>query len=181
VFSQGNQGMKALLRQFNTKNRASQKARFSANVLPGCSALAGFEPGLRFVDHINAAFTAYNAAITVPVLERAERVLDLHGLSPVPAARASAFCCGCREPENRVQNSEFMVGTTGFEPVTPSMSTKCSTAELSAHEYRRNICAPTKWGAESRAGSAVYKRSRRGDQGLLAIDDFGLRSCDKES
>jgi len=53
--------------------------------------LTGFEPTLRFVDHINAAFATHNAAITVPVFERAERVLDLHWSSPVPTARASAF------------------------------------------------------------------------------------------
>ena len=29
-------------------------------------------------------------------------------------------------------NHEFMVDDTGIEPVTPSMSTKCSTAELRA-------------------------------------------------
>lgn len=58
------------------------------------SALASFEPTLRFVDHINAAFATHNTAITVPVLERAERVLDLHGLSPVPAAPCAR--CGQR-------------------------------------------------------------------------------------
>jgi hypothetical protein len=63
------------------------------------SALASFEPTLRFVDHINAAFATHNTAITVPVLERAERVLDLHGLSPVlrrlVQGVASAWCYGC--------------------------------------------------------------------------------------
>jgi hypothetical protein len=53
--------------------------------------LAGFEPALRLVDHVDAAFATHNAAITMPVLERAERIADLHGLSPVPAARASAL------------------------------------------------------------------------------------------
>ncbi|EAQ44034.1 hypothetical protein MED193_12783 [Roseobacter sp. MED193] len=33
-----------------------------------------------------------------------------------------------------------MVGTTRFELVTPSMSTKCSTAELSAHETLAILC-----------------------------------------
>jgi hypothetical protein len=47
------------------------------------SALTGFEPALRFVDHVNAAFATHNAAITVPVLERAERILDFHSHSPV--------------------------------------------------------------------------------------------------
>ena len=42
-------------------------------------ALASFELALRLVDHVDAAFATHNTAITVPVLERAERVLDLHG------------------------------------------------------------------------------------------------------
>ena len=37
-----------------------------------------------------------------------------------------------------------MVGDTGIEPVTPSMSTKCSTAELITHLYKREIPAPNK-------------------------------------
>jgi hypothetical protein len=57
-------------------------------------ALAGFEPGLRLVDHINAAFATHNAAVTVPVLERAERILDLHGLSPVLWRDPCAFVTG---------------------------------------------------------------------------------------
>ncbi len=35
-------------------------------------ALAGFEPALGFVDHVDAAFAAHDTAITVPVLERAK-------------------------------------------------------------------------------------------------------------
>ncbi len=41
-------------------------------------ALTSFELALRLVDHVDAAFATHNTAITVPVLERAERVLDLH-------------------------------------------------------------------------------------------------------
>ena len=44
------------------------------------SALAGLEPALRFVDHVNAALATHNAAITVPVLERAERIANFHVL-----------------------------------------------------------------------------------------------------
>ena len=67
----------------------------------------------------------------------------------------------------RTQRSEFgMVGDTGIEPVTPSMSTKCSTAELIARTVR--LPTPNKWGAESRASAQGYKRSRNKDQGLLA-------------
>jgi hypothetical protein len=62
-------------------------------------ALASFELALRLVDHVDAAFATHNTAITVPVLERAERVLDLHGLSPICGAFikdvASAWVCGC--------------------------------------------------------------------------------------
>jgi len=36
------------------------------------SALTGFEAALGFVDHVHAAFAAHDAAIPVPVLERAE-------------------------------------------------------------------------------------------------------------
>jgi len=35
-------------------------------------ALTGFEAWLCFVDHINAALAAHDAAVTVPALERAE-------------------------------------------------------------------------------------------------------------
>ena len=50
---------------------------------PDLLALARFEAALGLVDHIYAALATHNAAVTVPVLERAERVLDLHGPSPV--------------------------------------------------------------------------------------------------
>ncbi len=41
-------------------------------------ALTCLEAALRLVDHVDAAFATYHAAITVPVLQRAERVLDFH-------------------------------------------------------------------------------------------------------
>ncbi len=63
--------------------------------------LAGFEPALRFVDHVNAAFATHNAAVTVPVLERAERIANLHGRSPV-SWRGPAP--GCGQPRNREAN-----------------------------------------------------------------------------
>jgi hypothetical protein len=47
-----------------------------------CLTLAGFEPALGLVDHVDAAFAAHDTAITVPVLERAKRISDLHGSSP---------------------------------------------------------------------------------------------------
>ena len=46
------------------------------------SALAGFELALRLVDHIDAALAAHDAAIAMTLLERAERVTDLHWPSP---------------------------------------------------------------------------------------------------
>ena len=68
--------------------------RFSENsvasILGSNSALARFKFALGLVDHIDAALATHNAAVTVPVLERAERVLDLHGLSPITAAREPA-------------------------------------------------------------------------------------------
>ena len=51
-------------------------------------ALAGLEALLRLVDHVDAAFTAHDLAIAVTLLERAERVTDLHRSSPIRGARA---------------------------------------------------------------------------------------------
>jgi hypothetical protein len=56
--------------------------------------LTGFEPGLRLVDHVDAAFATHNAAITMPCFERTERISDLHGSSPSLVARASAGVAG---------------------------------------------------------------------------------------
>jgi hypothetical protein len=55
--------------------------RFSCEFCCG-SALAGFEPALRLVDDVDTALAAHDAAIAVTLLERAERVLDLHLASP---------------------------------------------------------------------------------------------------
>ena len=54
------------------------------------SALAGFEPALGLVDHVYAAFAAHDPAIAVPVLQRTERVLDLHQSSPLFSRRGPA-------------------------------------------------------------------------------------------
>ena len=84
--------------------------------------LAGFEPALRLVDNIHTTLAAHDATVAVTLLERAEGISDLHG--PSPFSRRVPAPLGFK----------IMVGTTGIEPVTPSMSTKCSTAELSAHD-----------------------------------------------
>ncbi|MFQ3234332.1 MAG: hypothetical protein ACI82J_002031 [Sulfitobacter litoralis] len=55
--------------------------------------LTGFETALCFVDYVNAAFATHNAAVTMPILERAERIANLHGLSPV-SWRGPAPGCG---------------------------------------------------------------------------------------
>ncbi len=86
--------VKDSVRQFpdtstNKKNRAQWRGSFECYVQ--FSALASFELALRLVDHVDAAFATHNTAVTVPVLERAERVLDLHGLSPIPAAPSSRY------------------------------------------------------------------------------------------
>lgn len=50
----------------------------SSNQLCGGLALARFEATLSLVDHVDAALTAHNAAITVTVLQRFNRAADFH-------------------------------------------------------------------------------------------------------
>ena len=113
-----------------------QKSRPNGRLFRKCSdflALTGFEARLSLVDHVDTAFAAYHAAITMPVLQRAERVLDFHRTLQSVAARNGRQCL--RVPSSVAgRGGEFMVGDTRIELVTPSMSTKCSTAELIAHE-----------------------------------------------
>ena len=90
------------------------------------SALAGLVARLRLVDDVDAALAANNLTVAVAQLQRAKRVSDLHGLSPVSRRLP---------PVVRDIPWKGMVGVTGIEPVTPSMSTKCSPAEL----YARNV------------------------------------------
>lgn len=67
-------------------------------------ALAGFEPALRLVDDVYAALATHNAAITMPVFERTERVANLHGASSLFSWRQAApgcvlaQACRCRVP-----------------------------------------------------------------------------------
>jgi hypothetical protein len=72
----------------NKKDRAGNPARsFNTGSKP-FSALTGFETLLRLVDHIDAALAAHDLAIAMTLLERAERVTDLHRSSPIRGARA---------------------------------------------------------------------------------------------
>ena len=112
------------------KSRPSWSGVFRKARRWGESALTCFEPTLRLVDHIDTALAAYHTAIAMPVLQRAERVANFHSSSPFVAAREGRLGFGSAMfPKG---NRRFMVGDTGIEPVTPSMSTKCSTAELIA-------------------------------------------------
>ena len=118
-------------------------------------ALTGFEPALCLVDHINTALAAHNAAVTMPGFKRAERVANFHVTSPQISARKRLCFQFCFSFPKRL----VMVGDTGFEPVTPSMSPKCSTAEL--------IALINKTRGLSRAASRVYNPKRPSHQGLL--------------
>lgn len=53
------------------KQKSRPNGRLFRKVL-GFLSLTGFEARLRLVDHVDAAFAAYYAAITMPVLQRAE-------------------------------------------------------------------------------------------------------------
>lgn len=71
-----------------------------------------------------------------------------------------------RQFSKSVETGKWMVGDTGIEPVTPSMSTKCSPAELIAHPI----------------GSRVFSLPERGTQApdlhdcrLSAVRSFGRR------
>ncbi len=59
-----------------------------------------------------------------------ERSEFLTFIGRLPISRRGVRLVVADTPELR--SSELMVGDTGIEPVTPSMSTKCSTAELIA-------------------------------------------------
>ena len=50
-----------------------------------------------------------------------------------------------------------MVGDTRIELVTPSMSTKCSTAELISHETVTKQLSQKNWDAESRVSKGAIK------------------------
>ena len=107
---------------------STKKGRRLATLYQFCcliSALSGFEPALRLVDDVDAAFTAHDAAIAMTLLERAEGIANFHVRLLHVAARRCADVAVCAR-----KRGEPLVDDTGIEPVTPSMSTKCSTAEL---------------------------------------------------
>ncbi|EBA13781.1 50S ribosomal protein L36 [Roseobacter sp. CCS2] len=134
-------------------------------------ALTGLEPALRLVDHIDAALTAHDAAIAVALLERAEGVTYLHGRFLSVAARGLRLGVAVQA----LRPGEFMVDDTGIEPVTPSMSTKCSTAELIIHVICVSPSSHNEIGrGANRVSRAVYKRSRQRDQGLLVFSQNAL-------
>ena len=62
------------------------------------SALAGLEAALGLVDDVDPALPANDATVAVPVLERAERVPDLHGSSPKIAGAVAQGSCSAGFP-----------------------------------------------------------------------------------
>ena len=65
-----------------------------------------------------------------------------------------------------------MVGGTGIEPVTPCVSSKCSTAELTAHlnnGMRRSFIGKYSW------FQAFYFRAAKKDINLPELCRFALR------
>ena len=73
--------------------------------------------------------------------------------------------------QGRAGPVNFVVGDTGIEPVTPSMSTKCSTAELITHFFGLINVPQTKMGREIPRRCAAIKGVVRGIKGLLAITE----------
>ena len=62
---------------------------------------------------------------------------------------------------------EFMVDDTGIEPVTPSMSTKCSTAELIIHILSGLLASRRKTRhGKTASGSRAIKGVARGIKGF---------------
>jgi hypothetical protein len=55
------------------------------------SALTCLETWIRFIDNVNTALTANNAAIAVTRLKGAKRILDFHSLSPISGAGRAWF------------------------------------------------------------------------------------------
>ena len=135
-------------------------------------ALAGFEPALRLVDHVDAALAAHNPAIPVARLQGAKRVLDLHVSLQCRPARVRRLVSVLPGPFG--SSGISMVGTTRFELVTPSMSTKCSTTELSAHLAPMFSPPQSLKACQSTNASALYRRSRNSVQGLSKSPQKGL-------
>src|SRR5438105_918383 len=69
----------------------------------------------------------------MPATQGFQRVTDFHRLVPWRQAPDRLMSCAVLK---RGFPASQMVGATGIEPVTPWMSTKCSTAELRARIFR---------------------------------------------
>ena len=89
------------------KKRLPRRTAFLNGNCWQISALAGFEPALGLVDHVNAAFATHNAAITVPGLERAERVANFHVLLHLSVWREPAPGCGQPDTPEAVRPVKF--------------------------------------------------------------------------
>ncbi len=72
------------------KDRVPLLGAASKITVVGRLALTGFEPWVSFVDNINPAFTAHNAAIAVARLERTEGVANFHVFCPLSRGAAIA-------------------------------------------------------------------------------------------
>ena len=88
--------------QYGWFNKTKKKGRPKATLFRICccgSALTGFEPALRLVDYIDAAFTAHDAAIAMTLLKRAEGIANFHGPSPSCRGAAMRRSCSLRPPK----------------------------------------------------------------------------------
>lgn len=126
-----------MFRQAKQKQKGPREATPYNTLGSDFLTLTGFEPTLRLVDYIDAALTAHDAAIAMTLLERAEGVTYFHVPVLIVAARGDAEVAFA--PKGAVNS---MVDDTGIEPVTPSMSTKCSTAELIVHGLNAAALVP---------------------------------------
>ncbi|AGI69941.1 hypothetical protein OAN307_c45910 [Octadecabacter antarcticus 307] len=79
-----------VLTQPKKKPRPIGGRGFLTSNVVGLLALTGFEPWVGFVDNVNPALTAHNAAIAVARLERTEGVANFHVFCPLSRGAAIA-------------------------------------------------------------------------------------------
>ena len=89
------------------KRRQSFATRRRFLCKTGVSALTGFEPFLRFVNHINTALATHDAAIAMTLLERAEGVTYLHGRFLHVAARGLRLGLQLRANARRIHGGRY--------------------------------------------------------------------------